>query len=118
MEDLIHKRNQLLDASFLEDQGSFLLHILPSNCLLSSISIILLLIYTGFVKRYIHTEYCRIVCNLCIYVTECREHGVVGDMRDAWPSARRRKNVDLIRTYHGFKGTFSCDFNTRNLFLT
>ncbi|KAK7347601.1 hypothetical protein VNO80_22137 [Phaseolus coccineus] len=33
-----------------------------------------------------------------------REHGVVGDMRDAWPSARRRKNVDLIRTYHGFKG--------------
>lgn len=36
---------------------------------------------------------------------ECREHGVVGDMRDAWPSARVRKNVSLIRTYHGFKGT-------------
>ncbi|KAA8522865.1 hypothetical protein F0562_009288 [Nyssa sinensis] len=33
-----------------------------------------------------------------------REHGVVGDMRDAWPSARGRKNVSLIRTYHGFKG--------------
>ncbi|KAL4181862.1 hypothetical protein AMTRI_Chr12g273150 [Amborella trichopoda] len=33
-----------------------------------------------------------------------REHGVVGDMRDAWPSARTRKNVSLIRTYHGFKG--------------
>ncbi|KAK2980093.1 hypothetical protein RJ640_012624 [Escallonia rubra] len=33
-----------------------------------------------------------------------REHGVVGDMRDAWPSARVRKNVPLIRTYHGFKG--------------
>ncbi|XP_019463222.1 PREDICTED: uncharacterized protein LOC109362102 isoform X2 [Lupinus angustifolius] len=33
-----------------------------------------------------------------------REHGVVGDMRDAWPSARVRKNVSLIRTYHGFKG--------------
>lgn len=34
----------------------------------------------------------------------CREHGVVGDMRDAWPSARVRKNVALIRTYHDFKG--------------
>ncbi|PKA52903.1 hypothetical protein AXF42_Ash001884 [Apostasia shenzhenica] len=33
-----------------------------------------------------------------------REHGVVGDMRDAWPVARVRKNVSLIRTYHGFKG--------------
>lgn len=33
-----------------------------------------------------------------------REHGVVGDMRDAWPSARVRKNVALVRTYHGFKG--------------
>ncbi|KAH0940997.1 hypothetical protein HID58_000634 [Brassica napus] len=33
-----------------------------------------------------------------------REHGVVGDMRDAWPSARVRKNVALIRTYHAFKG--------------
>ncbi|KAI4344292.1 hypothetical protein L6164_011538 [Bauhinia variegata] len=33
-----------------------------------------------------------------------REHGVVGDMRDAWPSARVRKNASLIRTYHGFKG--------------
>ncbi|KAF6155096.1 hypothetical protein GIB67_035843 [Kingdonia uniflora] len=33
-----------------------------------------------------------------------REHGVVGDMRDAWPNSRVRKNVSLIRTYHGFKG--------------
>ncbi|EOY29549.1 DNAse I-like superfamily protein isoform 4 [Theobroma cacao] len=33
-----------------------------------------------------------------------REHGVVGDMRDVWPNARVRKNVSLIRTYHGFKG--------------
>lgn len=33
-----------------------------------------------------------------------REHGIVGDMRDAWPNARVRKNVSLIRTYHGFKG--------------
>ncbi|XP_071909123.1 uncharacterized protein [Coffea arabica] len=33
-----------------------------------------------------------------------REHGVVGDMRDTWPNARVRKNVSLIRTYHGFKG--------------
>ncbi|KAJ0984289.1 hypothetical protein J5N97_002645 [Dioscorea zingiberensis] len=33
-----------------------------------------------------------------------REHGVVGDMRDAWPNARVRKNMSLIRTYHGFKG--------------
>ncbi|PUZ66790.1 hypothetical protein GQ55_3G362900 [Panicum hallii var. hallii] len=33
-----------------------------------------------------------------------REHGVVGDMRDAWPNARVRKNVSLIHTYHGFKG--------------
>ncbi|GJW75040.1 DNAse I-like superfamily protein [Tanacetum coccineum] len=33
-----------------------------------------------------------------------REHGVVGDMRDVWPNARLRKNVSLIRTYHGFKG--------------
>lgn len=35
-----------------------------------------------------------------------REHGVVGDMRDAWPNARVRKNVSLIRTYHGFKGIY------------
>ncbi|TKY73122.1 Endonuclease/exonuclease/phosphatase protein [Spatholobus suberectus] len=33
-----------------------------------------------------------------------REHGVVGDMWDAWPCAHVRKNVSLIRTYHGFKG--------------
>lgn len=33
-----------------------------------------------------------------------REHGVVGDMRDAWANARMRKNVSLIHTYHGFKG--------------
>ncbi|GLU01348.1 hypothetical protein SLE2022_186600 [Rubroshorea leprosula] len=33
-----------------------------------------------------------------------REHGVVGDMRDAWPSARVRRNASLIWTYHGFKG--------------
>ncbi|KAL7193448.1 hypothetical protein ACSBR2_025124 [Camellia fascicularis] len=33
-----------------------------------------------------------------------REHGVVGDMRDAWPNARVRKNMSLIRTFHGFKG--------------
>ncbi|KAJ8768116.1 hypothetical protein K2173_021056 [Erythroxylum novogranatense] len=33
-----------------------------------------------------------------------REHGVVGDMRDAWPNARVRKNVSLVRTYHGYKG--------------
>ncbi|PIA52957.1 hypothetical protein AQUCO_01000664v1 [Aquilegia coerulea] len=33
-----------------------------------------------------------------------REHGAVGDMRDAWLNARVRKNVSLIRTYHGFKG--------------
>lgn len=32
------------------------------------------------------------------------EHGVMGDMRDAWPSARVRKNLRLIHTYHGFKG--------------
>lgn len=25
-------------------------------------------------------------------------------MRDVWPNARVRKNVSLIRTYHGFKG--------------
>ncbi|KAG6770171.1 hypothetical protein POTOM_025843 [Populus tomentosa] len=34
----------------------------------------------------------------------CREHGVVGDMRDTWPNARVRKNHSLIHTYHGFKG--------------
>eukprot|EP01018_Ginkgo_biloba_P014138 Gb_36899 [translate_table: standard] len=33
-----------------------------------------------------------------------REHGIVGDMRDAWASAHVRKNVSLIHTYHGFKG--------------
>eukprot|EP01018_Ginkgo_biloba_P013395 Gb_19555 [translate_table: standard] len=33
-----------------------------------------------------------------------REHGVVGDMRDAWTSAQERKNGSLIHTYHGFKG--------------
>ena len=36
-----------------------------------------------------------------------REHGVVGDMRDAWPNARLRKNVSLIRTFHGFKGSLA-----------
>lgn len=51
-------------------------------------------------------------------LVECREHGVVGDMRDAWPSARVRKNVSLIRTYHGFKGTvcFFDDFTPLFLF--
>lgn len=33
-----------------------------------------------------------------------RQHGVVGDMTDAWASARRRKSAKLVRTYHGFKG--------------
>lgn len=33
-----------------------------------------------------------------------REHGIVGDMIDAWASARRRKSTKLIRTHHGFKG--------------
>ncbi|KAG6587822.1 hypothetical protein SDJN03_16387, partial [Cucurbita argyrosperma subsp. sororia] len=33
-----------------------------------------------------------------------REKGAVGDMRDTWAIARARKNVSLIRTYHGFKG--------------
>ncbi|CAN0838375.1 hypothetical protein LINGRAHAP2_LOCUS2123 [Linum grandiflorum] len=33
-----------------------------------------------------------------------REHGSMGDMKDTWPNARIRKNVSLIRTYHGFKG--------------
>ncbi|KAJ7979607.1 DNAse I-like superfamily protein [Quillaja saponaria] len=32
-----------------------------------------------------------------------REHGVVGDMRDARPNARVRKHAFLIRTYHGFE---------------
>ena len=41
-------------------------------------------------------------CSLPIFAS--REHGVVGDMRDAWPNARVRKNVSLIRTFHGFKG--------------
>ena len=30
----------------------------------------------------------------------------MGDMRDSWPNARVRKNVSLVRTYHGFKGIF------------
>lgn len=29
---------------------------------------------------------------------------MVGDMRDAWPNARVRKNASLICTFHGFKG--------------
>nr|KAJ0196289.1 hypothetical protein LSAT_V11C700368600 [Lactuca sativa] len=33
-----------------------------------------------------------------------REHGVVGDMRDAWHNARLRKNVSLAHTFHGFNG--------------
>ncbi|KAJ7524764.1 hypothetical protein O6H91_17G020000 [Diphasiastrum complanatum] len=33
-----------------------------------------------------------------------REHGIVGDMRDSWASARRRRNSSLIHTYHAFKG--------------
>lgn len=44
-----------------------------------------------------------------------REHGIVGDMRDAWPNARVRKNVSLIRTYHGFKGIIPTLF--RHMFL-
>lgn len=43
-------------------------------------------------------------CLLFSHYFYFREHGVVGDMRDAWPNARVRKNVSLIRTYHGFKG--------------
>lgn len=31
---------------------------------------------------------------------------MVGDMRDAWPNARVRKNASLIRTFHGFKGKY------------
>lgn len=41
---------------------------------------------------------------MAFLVLAFREHGVVGDMRDVWPNARVRKNVSLIRTYHGFKG--------------
>ena len=41
---------------------------------------------------------------MAFLVLAFREHGVVGDMRDVWPNARSRKNVSLIRTYHGFKG--------------
>lgn len=51
--------------------------------------------------------FCAIFCFL-VNLFSClafREHGVVGDMRDAWPNARVRKNASLIRTFHGFKGT-------------
>lgn len=54
-------------------------------------------------------DYNRVVLTCVLTLVDCREHGVVGDMRDAWPSARVRKNVSLIRTYHGFKGTYFFD---------
>lgn len=56
--------------------------------------------------RNVNTPWTAVLIDgiLGIHLT-CREHGVVGDMRDAWPSARVRKNVALVRTYHGFKGT-------------
>jgi len=36
VEDSIHKKNQLLDVSFLEDQGSFSIHIFPVYIKLAS----------------------------------------------------------------------------------
>ena len=131
----IHKRNQLLDAFFLEDQGSFLLHIFPivwyyqlslsslyHVTVMNSSSYFLKCLVTYFVI-HLHwiewrEDYCRVICNSCIYIIECREHGVVGDMRDAWPSARVRKNVSLIHTYHGFKGTFFCAYRLPFCFLS
>lgn len=82
VEDSIHKKNQLPVAFFLEDQGSFSPYM-----------------------EFLDINFQVYNVNCVFTVVECREHGVVGDMRDAWPSARVRKNVSLIRTYHGFKGT-------------
>ena len=56
------------------------------------------------VPALVEVPFSGLHCNIASKLA-CREHGVVGDMRDAWPSARVRKNVSLIRTFHGFKGT-------------
>jgi hypothetical protein len=67
---------------------------------------ILVIHLTGFYRNILGKKW---FLTRVFSVVECREHGVVGDMRDAWPSARVRKNVSLIRTYHGFKGTTCFD---------
>ncbi|KAL2610975.1 hypothetical protein R1flu_022667, partial [Riccia fluitans] len=33
-----------------------------------------------------------------------QEHGLSGDLRDAWGSSRRRRNGGMIYTQHGFRG--------------
>jgi len=55
-------------------------------------------------RIYEHFTYLLNDCLGIDSVFLCREHGVVGDMRDTWPNARVRKNHSLIHTYHGFKG--------------
>ena len=37
-------------------------------------------------------------------VGRSREHGLAGDLKDAWRSAHQRRNGDLVQTYHGFRG--------------
>ena len=116
----IHKRNQLLDAFFLEDQGSFLLHIHIFQ-LFHIINFKFISCYCYELKFIFPLVLGHLFCHSftpCIYIIECREHGVVGDMRDAWPSARVRKYVSLIHTYHGFKGTFFCAYRLPFCFLS
>ncbi|KAJ6994081.1 transmembrane 9 superfamily member 10-like [Populus alba x Populus x berolinensis] len=64
--------------------------------------------YLYLVKRCSRIyEHFTFLLNNCLGIDSvflCREHGVVGDMRDTWPNARVRKNHSLIHTYHGFKG--------------
>ncbi|BFI39675.1 hypothetical protein MPTK2_7g02090 [Marchantia polymorpha subsp. ruderalis] len=33
-----------------------------------------------------------------------REHGIAGDLRDAWGGSRRRRNGGIVYTQHGFRG--------------
>lgn len=37
-------------------------------------------------------------------LSQSREHGLAGDMKDAWRSAGQRRNGNLVQTYHGFRG--------------
>lgn len=94
VEDSTHRRNQQPEDFSWADLGTLLS--------LNSMSFLSELLCVAIIATLQNLFQLKV--SFCIHPT-CREHGVVGDMRDAWPSARVRKNVALIRTYHAFKGT-------------
>lgn len=116
----IHKKSPPLDVFFLGDQGN---HRIRATVSLKVNLYLFLPLKWGskFLKNLFATTWDEKLLrkifflkdklytliktdNFCIHYSVSREHGVVGDMRDVWPNARLRKNVSLIRTYHGFKG--------------